>query len=392
MPDRDTNLVPVAAIAGCGAISAAGAGISSLCSAMKSNAVGLRPVDRFASDRFQSSIVGAVPCGGPREEDDDPAWRLAVIAMREALTQARETLVAIPPARTGFVLSSTKANIEGLERLADGRPCSESARRHLQGDLLARDLAAEACAGGPVQCISLACISGLIAIQQASRMIARGDVDAVVVVGVDHLSAFVLGGFTALKSLDPSGCRPFDRDRCGLSVGEAGASIVLVRRDLAPAGSVVVRSCGCSNDANHLTGPSRDGSGLALAIRRALDAASLHSGDIDFVHAHGTGTAYNDAMESLALKTVFGDACPPVSASKGLLGHTLGAAGVIETILCALAFRENILPGTPRLATPAEGTPTSLVREPRPAANLRNILKLNTGFGGVNGAIVLGRE
>jgi 3-oxoacyl-[acyl-carrier-protein] synthase-1 len=97
-------------------------------------------------------------------------------------------------------------------------------------------------------------------------------------------------------------------------------------------------------------------------------------------------------MESLALKTVFGEACPPISGSKGMLGHTLGTAGVIETICCLLAMQNNFLPGTPRLNVAAEGAPKSLVREPRPGARLKNVLKLNTGFGGVNGALVLSHE
>ena len=226
-------------------------------------------------------------------------------------------------------------------------PCSDAARRHLQGNLLAADLAAAHGARGPVQCVSVACVSGLIAIQQGAKMIQRGEADAVLVVGVDHLSAFVVAGFTALKAIDPNGCRPFDRDRCGLSPGEAGAAIVLVRADLAPQSAIKIRGWGGSNDANHLTGPSRDGSGLAQAIRRALDSAELPPREIDYVNAHGTGTPYNDAMESLALRTVFGEACPPFSGAKGMFGHTLGAAGVVETILCVLAMQEKLLPGTP---------------------------------------------
>jgi 3-oxoacyl-(acyl-carrier-protein) synthase len=117
--------------------------------------------------------------------------------------------------------------------------------------------------------------------------------------------------------------------------------------------------------------------------------AELPLPEIDYVNAHGTGTPYNDAMESAALRAVFGDGCPPVSGSKGMLGHTLGAAGVVETILCVLAMQERWLPGTPRLNTPAEGVPASLVLEPRSVTRLDHVLKLNTGFGGANGALIL---
>jgi 3-oxoacyl-(acyl-carrier-protein) synthase len=300
--------------------------------------------------------------------------------------------LGIPADRIGLVLSTTKANIEALERLSDGRPCSATARRHLQADLLAADLAAEFGAHGPVQNISNACVSGLVALMQGAKLIQRGAADAVLVVGVDHLSAFVVAGFTALKAIDPAGCRPFDQNRRGLSPGEAGAAVMLVRADLAPQNSIALTGWGSSNDANHMTGPSRDGAGLAQAIRAALHIAKLQPQQIDYVNVHGTGTPYNDAMESAALRTVFGESIPPISGLKGMLGHTLGAAGVVETIACVLAMQGQFLPGTPRLNTIAEGLPASLIKEPRPATQLKHILKLNTGFGGVNGALILSHE
>jgi 3-oxoacyl-(acyl-carrier-protein) synthase len=379
---REPNVV----IAGCGAITAAGCGVDALLAALRANASGLRACEKFNSPRFQSSIVGAAP---RNFDDENPAWFLATEALKEARESSRKILEKIPAERTGLVLSTTKANVEALERISENRPCSDSARRHLQGNLLAEDLAKEFGARGPVQCVSTACVSGLIAISQGAKIILRGEADAVFVVGVDCLSEFVVAGFTALKAIDPNGCRPFDKDRCGLSPGEAGAAMVLVRENFAPSSAIKIRGWGGSNDANHLTGPSRDGSGLAQAIRVALNSAKLSPSEIDYVNAHGTGTPYNDAMESMALKTIFGDACPPVSGLKGMLGHTLGAAGVVETIACVLAMRENFLPGTPRLDVAAEGVPTSVVREPRPVAKLNYVLKLNTGFGGANGALIL---
>jgi 3-oxoacyl-(acyl-carrier-protein) synthase len=377
---------PEVVIAGCGAVSAVGCGIEPLRAALRNNVSGLRAVEKFSGPRFQSSIVGAAP----RNPDaDDPAWLLAAEALQQARLAAGKKLASVPAERTGLILSTTKANIEALERVSANRPCSEAARRHLRADLLATDLAEAQGARGPVQAVSVACVSGLVAISQGASLIRRGEADAMLVVGVDCLSEFVVAGFTALKALDPQGCRPFDRDRSGLSPGEAGAAVVLMRADLFAQPAITIRAFGGSNDANHLTGPSRDGSGLALAIRVALTAAKLSPAEIDFVHAHGTGTGYNDAMESLALKTIFGEACPPVAGSKGMLGHTLGAAGVIETIVCTLAMQHDFLPGTPGLSHAAEGTPPGLVREPRPVARLKNVLKLNTGFGGMNGALIL---
>ncbi|MGH7990868.1 MAG: beta-ketoacyl-[acyl-carrier-protein] synthase family protein, partial [Limisphaerales bacterium] len=322
-------------------------------------------------------------------DDDDPAWNFATEALQQVRESSQNILEKISSERIGLVLSTTKANIAALERISENRPCSDSARRHLQANFLAEDLAAEFGARAPVQCISTACVSGLIAISQGAKIIQRGDADAVFVVGVDCLSEFVVAGFTALKAIDPNGCRPFDQNRCGLSPGEAGAAIVLVHEKFAPDSSIKIRGWGGSNDANHLTGPSRDGSGLAQAIRVALNSAKLSPREIDYVNVHGTGTPYNDAMESLALKNIFGKSCPPVSGLKGMLGHTLGAAGVVETIACVLAMRKNFLPGTPRLKIAADGVPASILFEPRFDMRLRNILKLNTGFGGTNGALIL---
>jgi len=393
MHDIAKRSFPKVAIAGCGAISAVGVGVEALQTALRTNASGLRKCERFNDGLFQSNIAGvALPNS---EERDDPAYDLANQALQEACEQAEVVLQSVPPQRVGLVLATTKANIEALERLSDRRACSEMARRHLQGDLLAEDLADVHGAEGPVQCISNACVSGLIGIQQGARLIQRGDADAVLVVGVDHLSAFVMAGFSALKALDPIGCRPFDRDRCGLSPGEAGAAVVLARESLiAKSKTPPIRILGwdSSNDANHITGPSRDGSGLTAAIQGTLASASLDPREIDYINAHGTGTPFNDAMESAALRNVFGDDCPPVSGSKGMLGHTLGAAGVVETILCVLAMQERWLPGTPGLTIAAEGAPNSLLHQGRQASRIDYVLKMNTGFGGVNGAIILGYE
>ncbi len=377
---------PKVVITGCGVISAAGHGVAALRASLEANTSGLRPDERFSGARFQSAIVGRAPIDPTW---DNPALSLARTALQEARQEGTDGLVAIRPERLGLILATTKANIEALERLSDGRPCSAAARRHLQPDLLAADLAAEFNARGPVQTVSNACASGLIALMQGAKLIQRGAADAVFVVGVDHLSAFVVGGFTTLKAIDPEGCRPFDQERRGLSPGEAGAAMVLVRSDLAPHARFAIGGWGSTNDANHMTGPSRDGAGLAQAIRSALAMAALPPEKVDYINAHGTGTPYNDAMESAALHAVFGATIPPVSGLKGMLGHTLGAAGVIETIACVIAMQHRFLPGTPRLQQIATGFPASLVKAPRPAAQLKHVLKLNTGFGGINGALLL---
>jgi 3-oxoacyl-[acyl-carrier-protein] synthase II len=385
------------AVAGCGAVTAAGRGLGALAAAVAANDGCLRHDVRFAGGRFQSDVVGAVPPDiwealrrAGRGPEDDPAFLLADDALDQARRDAAPRLAAADPDRTGLVLSTTKANALGLEAVADGRACSPEARRHASPVRLAEDLAGRHGARGPVECVSMACASGLVALQQAARMILRDEADAVLVAGVDCLSGFVMAGFSCLKSLDPDGCRPFDRDRRGLTPGEAGAALVLARDDRVTDRLGEIRGWGTSNDANHLTGPSRDGSGLALAMRRAMDCAGVGPGEIGYVHAHGTGTPYNDAMESMALRSVFGGACPPWSSSKGILGHTLGAAGLVECLVCLLALRSRVLPGTPRLRVGDPVCPEGLLREPVRRDGVRAVLKTNTGFSGVNGAVVLG--
>jgi 3-oxoacyl-(acyl-carrier-protein) synthase len=385
-------------IVSCGAVMALGLGLEPLALALRENTSGLRPSSRCYT-RHQSNVAGSVPesvweelrAGRPNHADA-AAFLLAECALAQAERAAERWLAPVPPARRGLVLSTTKADVAALERVHAGRPCSASARRHILPGLLAADLAEARGLDGPVECVSVACVSGLLALQHGARWIQRGQADAVFVVGVDLVTDFVLAGFTTLKSLDPEGCRPFDRARVGLSLGEGAGAVLLTRRPLAPDVAVRIAGWGSSNDANHLTGPSRDGSGLALAIRRALETAAMEASAIDYVNAHGTGTLYNDAMEVLALQSVFGERVPPFSSSKGMLGHTLGAAGVLETIVCVIAAESGFLPGTPRLRERDPAVPTAVLAEPKIGIAPRRMLKINAGFGGTNAALVLERR
>lgn len=394
-------------IAACAAITALGDGLPPLERALVHNTGGLRPCARFSGRNYQTDVVGAVPdelWNQLREETPGYTNAPAFLLANHVLRQLRRNVTG----RLGLVLSTTKADILALERVQAGQPCSEAARRHILPGQLAADLAAANDIRGPVRCVSVACVSGLLALQTGAELLLHNAADAVIVVGVDLLSHFVLAGFTALKSLDPDGCRPFDKDRVGLSLGEGAGAILLTHGvvasvsdaavDVFPAAGTAattpnlplcIAGWGSSNDANHLTGPSRDGSGLALAMERALRKAGRTPGEVDYVHAHGTGTLYNDTMEALALRRIFGERIPPFSSSKGMLGHTLGAAGILETILCVLAAQTDTVPGTPRLRTPAADMPASLQLTPQRGVKLRTLLKINAGFGGTNAALML---
>ncbi|MBC8453827.1 beta-ketoacyl-[acyl-carrier-protein] synthase family protein [PVC group bacterium] len=384
------------AVAGLGAVTAAGDGINSLLQAVEANSLELRKCKKYRGDLYMTNRVGAVPEDTWEKiselytkQSRSRTFQLASHALSEAISQTKEQLNSLDPKRIGFVLSTTKAEITALEALTNSKSCDAESEKHIIPYQLAADLAKAHNALGPVQCVSVACISGLLAIQQGARLILRGDADAVLVSGVDIISHFVLAGFSTLKSLDPDGCRPFDKERKGLTLGEATGAMVLFKACPASNPLAKIRGWGVSNDANHLTGPSRDGYGLSLAINRALKMANYPPSSIEYVNAHGTGTAYNDRMEALALKTVFADLDPPVSSCKGMIGHTLGAAGVIESILSIISARANVMPGTPGFSTPDEEAPVNILKDPRPDTEFSRILKINSGFGGMNSALIL---
>jgi 3-oxoacyl-[acyl-carrier-protein] synthase I len=233
--------------------------------------------------------------------------------------------------------------------------------------------------------ISNACISGVLALSMASRMIEAGRYDRVVVAGGDLLSEFVVSGFLSFQALSPEPCKPFDISRNGLSLGEGCGTVILSSESIG-SNSIVVSGSAGSNDANHISGPSRTGEELAMAIREALGEAGLSPQDISFVSAHGTATLYNDEMESKALG-IAGLQDAPVNSFKGYWGHTLGAAGVIESIATIHSMETNHLYRSAGFSEPGIPVPLNVIRE-HIQAPVRNCLKIASGFGGCNAAIV----
>jgi 3-oxoacyl-[acyl-carrier-protein] synthase II len=230
--------------------------------------------------------------------------------------------------------------------------------------------------------INAACASSTIGVALAMQYIADGRYDHILVAGADVVSRFVYYGFAALKGMKESVCMPFDADRNGLSLGDGAVALFLSAErnsDLRLSGY------GMTNDANHITGPSRDGSGLAKALSRAIEMSGLQPDDIQGFCAHGTATRYNDAMELLAAISVFGAAMPKIFGVKGSIGHTLGAAGGIEIALCGKALREGVLPPTIGCVKP-ENPNIVMDSTPFPGGN---IITSNSGFGGINAAVLM---
>jgi len=219
--------------------------------------------------------------------------------------------------------------------------------------------------------------------------------DSVLVAACDSVTEFIFSGFSTLMALDPRPARPFARDRAGLNVGEAAALMLLMSDERAKREKRTilgeVRGWGLSDDANHMTGPSRESEGLIRAIRKALVAAGAVPSDIGCISAHGTGTVYNDAMEMRAFRQVWPDGPLPVYSVKGGIGHTMGAAGMVETIVALRALAERTVPPTVNLTEPDDDSRGWVSAEPQPLRQSSLALVTNAGFSGINTALVVAR-
>ena len=244
--------------------------------------------------------------------------------------------------------------------------------------------------GGPAVVVSSACSSSAKVFASAQRMLAAGLIDAAVVGGVDSLCLTTLYGFNSLGLTSSSACRPFDVARDGISIGEA-AAFALLERVPGPLdeNAVLLLGAGESSDAHHMSSPHPEGLGARMAMQDALAAARLDTAEIDYINLHGTATPSNDAAETKAVAAVFGPNTP-CSSTKGATGHTLGAAGGLEAVICALALRHGLLPGglNTRCLDPALPLNYLLDNREQP---IRRVLSNSFGFGGANCSLIFGR-
>jgi 3-oxoacyl-[acyl-carrier-protein] synthase I len=242
---------------------------------------------------------------------------------------------------------------------------------------------------GPAVVVSSACSSSAKVFASAQRMIAAGLIDAAVVGGVDSLCLTTLYGFNSLGLMSARACRPFDAERDGISIGEAAAFALLERVPAQPQGdAVLLLGVGESSDAHHMSSPHPEGLGARMAMEQALAAAQLGAGDIDYINLHGTATPSNDVAETKAVTAVFGTgvAC---SSTKGATGHTLGAAGALEAVICALALRHGMLPGGLNTQHVDPALPLNYLTDNR-EQSVRRVLSNSFGFGGTNCSLVFG--
>ena len=240
---------------------------------------------------------------------------------------------------------------------------------------------------GPSYTISTACSSSTKSFADAAQLIRAGICDAAVVGGADSLCRMTLLGFASLELISPEPCRPFDTGRAGLSIGEA-AGFTLIERASPGDDVVTLLGYGESCDAYHMSSPHPEGLGASQAMVSALDAAGLTPKDIDYINLHGTGTRVNDQVEDLAISHLFGDGVP-CSSTKGWTGHTLGSAGITETVLSCICLREGLIPANLNMRTRDPAFRANIVGE---SANRRlaRVMNNSFGFGGNNCSLVLG--
>ena len=298
--------------------------------------------------------------------------QMALYSAQKALEDCTEDLDL---SETVFILSTTKGNIEWL-----GQKEIERLLLTTSANIIAKELTIT---HKPIV-ISQACISGVVATLYALRLLESGRFKHAVVTGADRFTKFVLNGFQSFQAIADAPCKPFDKNRTGINLGEAAATIIFSTKPENPLAQIV--SGATSNDANHISGPSRTGEELAMAINKSLKEANVQPNEINIISAHGTATPYNDEMESKAFG-IANVAHAPLHSFKSYIGHTLGAAGIAETALLIESLRNQTT--IPSLGFDELGVPQPLnVTKNSSNDTINYALKTASGFGGCNVASV----
>ncbi len=288
--------------------------------------------------------------------------------------------------KTILIISSTKGNISLLQTEIRSYELDQRIALHSSAKLVAEYFQFVT---RPLV-VSNACISGLLAILTGKRLIESGQYENAVIAGADVISKFVLSGFQSFQAVSSDLCKPFDADRNGINLGEGAATVILSSNKKYSNNNVKITGGSVSNDANHISGPSRTGEELYQAIRNALKQSNLTAGDIGFISAHGTATIYNDEMEAKAI-TLAGMESIPVNSLKGYYGHTLGAAGIIESVVSIHSLKQGLVLPSKGFNKPGVTKPVNICSTLQ-TGSFNNCLKTASGFGGCNAALVFSKQ
>jgi len=403
-------------VTGIGPVTPIGSGVTGLYDGLRDERLGIGPITRFDAAPFNCRVAGEVTDFDPaayieprRLRRLDRYSQLALVSARMAIDDAglrleeedRDAIGCFVGSALGGAAFAEEQHVvfmnQGIRRIRPTLALSVFCGAASCNIAIEHDLR------GPSSANSDSCSSGAIAIGQAFRTVRDGYADVMLAGGVEvPLTPLIFGAFDIIHAMsthndDPArACRPFDRTRNGFVMAEGAALLVLetrehARRRGAPVYGTVL-GFGASNDAHHMTAPLPSGTQAARAMRLAIAEAGISAEDIDYVNAHGSGTPLNDATETLAIKQVLGDHAYriPVTATKAMHGHALGATGAIEAASSFLSLRHGYVPPTLNLETPDEGCDLDYVRDHGREMPLRYILSNSFGFGGINASLVVG--
>jgi len=404
-------------VTGLGCISPVGNNVDETWEALLAGKSGAAPITHFDASqhktKFAAEVKGfdGVALFGVREARKmDRFTQFAMAATLEALEQAEYSIDESNRDRVGVLIGSGIGGIntmlEQAEVMRERGPdrISPFLIPMMISDSAAGMIAIHLGARGPNMALATACASGSNAIGEAGEIIRRGAADAMIA-GASEASivALAMGGMNVMGALstrngDPQrASRPFDKDRDGFLMGEGAGILLLESLEHAQARGAKIlcelTGYGTSDDAYHVSAPAENGAGAALSMQYALDDADFKPEDIGYINAHGTSTLLNDKSETAAIKTVFGGQAYkiPISSTKSMTGHLLGASGAIEAVVCTKVFQENILPATINYETPDPECDLDYVPNQTRAAKPDHIMSNSFGFGGHNATLILSR-
>ena len=404
-------------VTGLGAVTPVGIGVGPTWEAVLAGKSGVGPITKFDPSQFATTFAAEVKGFQPEDFVDrkeikrmDAFIHYAMASAHFAMADSGLRIDDGNAARVGVFMGSGLGGLSTLERyhqayLEEGvRKISPFFIPMLISNLAPGHIAIKYGAKGPNITTTTACAASSHAIGEGALAIRRGVCDAVIAGGAEAtITPMGLGGFCAMKALstrndDPArASRPFDKERDGFVMGEGAAIIVLEELESARkrGAQIYAELCGygASGDAYHVTAPSPNGEGAARCMQAALDDAGVSAADVDYIHAHGTSTPYNDQFETMAIKTVFGEHARKmmVSSTKSMTGHLLGAAGAVESVFSVLALRDGVIPPTINYTTPDPECDLDYVPNAARRQQIRYALSNSFGFGGTNSCLLFGR-
>jgi len=399
-------------ITGMGAVTPVGLGVDAYWSGLTHGVCGIGPITRFDASSLPIQIAAELRDFHaenymPRQlaRTMDPFMQYAFIAADEAL-RGSALSIEREADRIGLVMGTAMA---GVTTVAGTQAAFDAGKRvgprfvpMAIGNIAAAQIAIAHGLHGPSLTVGTACSAGGDAILTAALLLQAGEADAVLAVGGESIlcpvvvSGLAQAGALSRRNDDPEhACRPFDAMRDGFVIGEGGGALLIETLEHAQArgAQIYAELAGWANtnDAHHVTAPDPTGAGAAACMRRALERAALLPSAIGYINAHGTSTPLGDRAETLAVKAVFGDDAPPISSTKSMTGHLMGAGGLTEVIACVQALREGILPPTLHLDTPDPACDLDYVPNTARKADIAAAMSNSLGFGGQNSSIIVTR-